>query len=874
MSRRQWDRWIACGQNWFRIVTRSDLSRLAKYKRLTHVLRRRHHKLRYHSLHYQDLEQRALFSAAPLAEGAGSGTDQRASAQLASASGVGSGSTSRRHFHSGGTTLQNPPVTNTYDGNYEFSQPVTVEGGSVVLSDPTGKIIFDGPISSPDDSDLTIDAKAVEFKGDVTLKALSVTTHEPFVFDHAMTATGTNSTGNITIIVLQNQHAPAKKGASLKLLSGAELDAAHSIKLFSYKRVSIDAGSTVKAPTVTITSNRNYHAQYDHAISRIDVDGTIRSPSITVQGGGKDSLYIDEGGAAGTDSGTTISGFGLADPIVYSGVQPTIVSNLSLPSIDQGEENNYGTLISSLIASSISGLQGTSDLLPGIAIIGPGADGDWQYLNDGVWTDFSSTNNGLGPSEASPLLLQHDDQIRFEPNQGFSGTSTIAFRAWEPSITGSHHSKPAVSAGTANLSIVVIAPPSFTAGGNRSALVSAGPQSVGWAKDIRAGGDSNPDLKFIVTTDNNALFSVLPEINAATGTLTYTPAPGGSGTAQVGVQLDDLNGGGQDASATQTFTITVFPANFVNQPPSFTAGQDEPVAENSGPQTFTGWATNVSAGPPNQSQETVEFNVSTDNDALFSVLPTIDPTGTLTFTPALGVSGTANGGRDTSPTQTFTITVQAGTGTPSQLYVEAVFLNVLGRSVDSSGLQFWTQQIASGVAVSSVAQDIVHSAEYFGKYVVEPAFLKLLNRQADSSGLAYWTGQLQNGLTDQQLEAGFISSAEFYADAGGTNADWINQAYMLLLGRPADPEGESFFNGELMDGMTLLQVATGIAGSTENNTNLINGDYEQYLGRPADSAGLTYWLQEFATGMTNEDVIAGFTGSGEYYDKVTGILSS
>ncbi|MFU8815700.1 MAG: PilC/PilY family type IV pilus protein, partial [Pseudomonadales bacterium] len=91
-----------------------------------------------------------------------------------------------------------------------------------------------------------------------------------------------------------------------------------------------------------------------------------------------------------------------------------------------------------------------------------------------------------------------------------------------------------------------------------------------------------------------------------------------------------------------------------------------------GPQSFVGWASNMSAGPPDESGQTLTFNVvGNSNPALFSAQPTVDATtGTLSFTSdvdAYGVAtitlnlsdngGTANGGIDTSPDVTFDIVV-------------------------------------------------------------------------------------------------------------------------------------------------------------------------------------------------------------------------
>ena len=77
-------------------------------------------------------------------------------------------------------------------------------------------------------------------------------------------------------------------------------------------------------------------------------------------------------------------------------------------------------------------------------------------------------------------------------------------------------------------------------------------------------------------------------------------------------------------------------------------------------------------GQPNESSQTVTFHVSNNNSSLFSAPPAISSSGALTYTPATNASGsatvtvylqdnggTANGGHDTSATNTFTITVTA-----------------------------------------------------------------------------------------------------------------------------------------------------------------------------------------------------------------------
>ena len=214
--------------------------------------------------------------------------------------------------------------------------------------------------------------------------------------------------------------------------------------------------------------------------------------------------------------------------------------------------------------------------------------------------------------------------------------------------------------------------PSFTAGADETINEDAGAQTEnGWATSINAGAtnESGQTLSFGVTNDNNALFSTQPAIDTS-GNLTYTPAADASGSATVSVVLTDNGGtanGGDDTFATQTFDITVNP---VNDAPSFTPGANQEVTADASAQIVNGWATALSTGAVNESGQTLSFAVTTNNNALFTVVPAIDASGNLTYTPASGINGvatvnvvlsddggTANGGEDTFATQQFTITV-------------------------------------------------------------------------------------------------------------------------------------------------------------------------------------------------------------------------
>ncbi|MGV3658774.1 MAG: choice-of-anchor D domain-containing protein [Prosthecobacter sp.] len=123
----------------------------------------------------------------------------------------------------------------------------------------------------------------------------------------------------------------------------------------------------------------------------------------------------------------------------------------------------------------------------------------------------------------------------------------------------------------------------------------------------------------------------------------------------------------------EPFTIAITDAN---EAPSFTKGANQSLlADATTPQSVAGWATALNDGD-SVAVQSFTFNVSNDNNALFTVQPAVSSTGTLTFTPS-GVAGIAivtvtltddasiNGTPAlTTTAQTFTIVISGSTVSP------------------------------------------------------------------------------------------------------------------------------------------------------------------------------------------------------------------
>lgn len=201
-------------------------------------------------------------------------------------------------------------------------------------------------------------------------------------------------------------------------------------------------------------------------------------------------------------------------------------------------------------------------------------------------------------------------------------------------------------------------PPQFTAGGNVTVLEDSAPYLATWATNILAGppaatdentGPNAQTVSFEVTTNNDAMFSVRPAVDA-TGRLSFTLAKDANGSVSIVVVAVDSGPSApppnNNRSQAATFTLSVTP---VNDPPGFNVTRNITVDEDSG--AFTGLvladivpAEGMNSNPPtalDEANQTVSVSTTVDRPALFTAQPTIDANGVLRFTPAPNASGVA-----------------------------------------------------------------------------------------------------------------------------------------------------------------------------------------------------------------------------------------
>lgn len=310
---------------------------------------------------------------------------------------------------------------------------------------------------------------------------------------------------------------------------------------------------------------------------------------------------------------------------------------------------------------------------------GPVANVDTPEVDEDDSVTFNVLTNDTDPDDdplsitgntdpSSGMLTDNGSgSFTYTPAPNFFGTDGFTY-----TVTDGEFS----STGTVTITVnPVNDAPSFTIGSDQTVAQDSGPQSVaGFITGISPGpaNESGQVVSFLVSNDNNGLFSAQPAIDGS-GTLTYTPAAGQSGSALVTVAAMDDGGtanGGDDTSDPQTFTITIVAP--LNNPPVITSLTGD-VAGTEG-DTFDFMSAATDADPGDVLTYTYDFGDGSPTQAgvdltMVSHVYTTDGTYTLTLTVTDG-----NGGSDAETlevvvsdptTGTPDVTVTISTSTPT-----------------------------------------------------------------------------------------------------------------------------------------------------------------------------------------------------------------
>lgn len=183
-------------------------------------------------------------------------------------------------------------------------------------------------------------------------------------------------------------------------------------------------------------------------------------------------------------------------------------------------------------------------------------------------------------------------------------------------------------------------------------------------------------------------------------------------------------------------------------------------------------------------------------------------------------------------------------------FVSQVYKAYMGREPDASGKEYWSSQISSGkIKPEDFIQTVRNTPESKerAQQVVASAYQSLLGRNPDETGLNYWTQQLQSGVPLSKIEGILKATPEGQEK---TRAD-VYDSFAEILGREPDPEGLDYWTDQVRKGMPLSQFREIIGNTPEARTvqaEQITDLYRDYLGRDPDPEGLQFFQNAITSG--------------------------
>jgi hypothetical protein len=198
-------------------------------------------------------------------------------------------------------------------------------------------------------------------------------------------------------------------------------------------------------------------------------------------------------------------------------------------------------------------------------------------------------------------------------------------------------------------------------------------------------------------------------------------------------------------------------------------------------------------------------------------------------------------------------------------FLVQAFLDLLGRAGNPKTVAHLGVLLDQGASRTQIALAIISSPPYVFKEVND-AYVRLLGRPAEPRGLNAGVRFLQQGGTLEQLKAILLGSQEYFVHhGGGTINGFLNAVFPAVLQRPLDPQNARILGGLLARGhLSRRDVALLLLTSPEARRLQVRGYYKTFLRRPADQMALSKGVNALLHGLRDEVFIASLIGSNEY----------
>lgn len=145
----------------------------------------------------------------------------------------------------------------------------------------------------------------------------------------------------------------------------------------------------------------------------------------------------------------------------------------------------------------------------------------------------------------------------------------------------------------------------------------------------------------------------------------------------------------------------------------------------------------------------------------------------------------------------------------------------LGRAAEPQGLNSWVGQLESGVREETVAAAFLNSVEYLSrgdKIFVDAMYLKLLGRSFDLSGEANWLNLLGDNASGNPTQAAILSHAQVvnaFLFSTEELARLVDGYYSVYLNRQADGAGLNSWMQQVRSGLPFATIGQAFLAADE-----------------------------------------------------------
>jgi hypothetical protein len=129
-------------------------------------------------------------------------------------------------------------------------------------------------------------------------------------------------------------------------------------------------------------------------------------------------------------------------------------------------------------------------------------------------------------------------------------------------------------------------------------------------------------------------------------------------------------------------------------------------------------------------------------------------------------------------------------------WITGMYLNLLGRTPAAGEVQYWVNQLNSGLAPAAIAFGFAASQERESQRV-QADYQLYVGRSASSAEVPYWVNFFLNGGTNEKVGAGFVASDEYFKTHGNSVGGWLVSAYRAILNRLPDNSGLQYWEQHL-----------------------------------------------------------------------------